>query len=66
MEQGIVTLYSEQKGLGFIRRDDGNEVLVERSSLDWPGFKALNPGDRVSFEVKQTPLGLRAERVKRV
>jgi CspA family cold shock protein len=65
LEQGVVSLYSEDKGFGFIRREDGKQVLVERSSLDWPGFKSLNPGDHVRFDVRETARGLRAENVKR-
>lgn len=66
MAQGIVDRYSEQKGLGFILRDDGEEVLVERASLDMPGYKTLTVGDRVAFEVEKHIRGLKARKVKRV
>ena len=64
MEKGVVIFYGEDKGFGFIRQDDEKEVLVERSSFDWPGFRTLNLGERISFDVRGTPLGLRAENVK--
>ena len=66
MEQGIVERYSEQKGFGFIIRDDGEEVLVERASLDMPGYKTLTVGDRVAFDVEKDIRGLKAKKVKRV
>lgn len=66
MEEGIVDRYSEQKGYGFITRDDGEEVLVDRASLDMPGYKTLTVGDRVAFEVEKDIRGLKAKKVKRV
>ena len=64
MAGGVVTRYSEDKGFGFTRQDDGKEVFVERTSLDMPGYKTLNIGDRVTFDVKQTIRGLKAENVR--
>jgi CspA family cold shock protein len=66
LEEGIVDRYSEQKGYGFITRDDGEEVLVERASLDMPGYKTLTVGDRVAFEVEENIRGLKAKKVKKV
>ena len=66
MAEGIVDRYSEEKGFGFIIRDDGEEVLVERASLDMPGYKTLTVGDRVEFEVEKDIRGLKAKKVKRV
>jgi CspA family cold shock protein len=66
LEEGIVDRYSEQKGYGFITRDDGEEVLVDRASLDMPGYKTLTVGDRVAFEVEKDIRGLKAKKVKRV
>jgi CspA family cold shock protein len=66
LERGIVDRYSEQKGYGFIVRDDGKEILVERESLDMPGYKTLTVGDRVAFEVEKHIRGLKARKVKRV
>jgi len=66
LAEGIVDRYSEEKGFGFIIRDDGEEVLVERASLDMPGYKTLTVGDRVEFEVEKDIRGLKAKKVKRV
>jgi CspA family cold shock protein len=64
--EGIVTKYSEDKGFGFIREETGKEILVERSSLEMPGYKYLNVGDRVRFEVKDSIRGPEAKSVKRL
>ena len=66
MAEGIVDRYSEEKGFGFIIRDDGEEVLVESADLDMPGYKTLTVGDRVEFEVEKNIRGLKAKKVKRV
>jgi CspA family cold shock protein len=66
LEEGTVDRYSEQKGYGFITRDDGEEVLVERASLEMPGYKTLTVGDRVAFEVEKNIRGLKAKKVKKV
>ena len=42
MAEGIVTEYSEDKGIGFIREETGTEIRVERSELEMPGYKYLN------------------------
>jgi CspA family cold shock protein len=66
LAEGIVDRYSEEKGFGFIIRDDGEEVSVERADLDMPGYKTLTVGDRVEFEVEKSIRGLKAKKVKRV
>ena len=65
MEHGIVDRYSEQKGFGYILQEDGQEILVERSSLNMPGYKTLIPGDRVIFEVKKSIRGRVAKNVEK-
>ena len=62
---GIVDAYSEDKGFGYITRDDGAVVFVERDAINMKGFKTLTPGDRVSFEVENTLKGLAAKSVKK-
>lgn len=64
MAEGIVDKYSEDKGYGLIRQDDGTEVFFERSSIEMVGYKTLTGGDRVSFEVKETVRGPEAKNVK--
>ncbi len=66
MTEGRVDKYSEQKGFGYIIDDKGNEVFVERSSIDLPGYKTLIPGERVKFEVKETIRGLEAKKVRKI
>jgi CspA family cold shock protein len=63
---GRVERYSEDKGFGYITRDDGTVVLVERDAINMEGFKTLTPGDQVSFDVESTLRGLAAKNVKKL
>lgn len=61
---GTVKWFNDQKGYGFIRPDDGGkDVFVHHSSIQMKGFKTLNEGDRVSYDVGNGPKGIQAERV---
>lgn len=60
MEQGTVKWFNTQKGFGFIQRDSGGDVFVHYKSIDGDGFKSLNEGEKVEFEVKETSKGLQA------
>jgi len=60
MAKGQVKWFNEQKGFGFISRNDGNDVFVHFSAIKRDGFKSLNEGDEVEFEVSQGPKGLQA------
>jgi len=64
--EGIVNSYSEQKGFGFITRDDGKEVSFYRSSIMMDGYRRLNGGDRVLFDVDETPLGPEAKNIRKI
>jgi len=64
--EGIVTMYREDKGIGFIREETGREIRVERNELEMPGYKYLNIGDRVRFELKDTVRGPEAKSVIRL
>lgn len=66
MPEGIVDRYSEDKGFGYIIQDDGKRVLVERSSIEMTGYKTLIPGERVTFEVKDSIRGPEAKHVKKL
>jgi CspA family cold shock protein len=63
MAKGRVKWFNEQKGFGFISRDDGNDVFVHFSAIKRDGFKSLDEGDEVEFEVSQGPKGLQATNV---
>jgi len=63
---GTVKWFSDPKGYGFIQREDGPDVFVHFSSILGEGFKTLQQGEPVQFEVSQGPKGLQARNVSRV
>lgn len=64
--QGVVKWFSAAKGYGFISRQDGvADVFVHFSAIQSDGFKTLEEGDRVTFDVAEGPKGLRAQNVAR-
>jgi CspA family cold shock protein len=63
MAKGRVKWFNESKGFGFISRGDGNDVFVHFSAIKRDGFKTLNEGDEVEFEVSKGPKGLQATEV---
>ncbi|HZY10843.1 MAG TPA: cold-shock protein [Bacteroidota bacterium] len=66
MEKGTVKWFNTAKGFGFIQRSTGEDVFVHYKSIDGDGFKTLNQGDSVEFEIEQGPKGLQAVKVKKV
>ncbi len=63
MATGTVKWFSAEKGYGFISRQDGDDVFVHFSAIQGEGYRNLNEGDPVEFEVTQGPKGLQAANV---
>ncbi|HDR16578.1 MAG TPA: cold-shock protein [Desulfobacteraceae bacterium] len=57
MADGIVKWFNEQKGFGFIEQENGPDVFVHHSGINAVGFKTLNEGDRVTFDLEQGKKG---------
>jgi cold shock protein len=62
-EQGTVKWFNASKGYGFITRQSGEDVFVHFSAIQAEGYKSLNEGQAVEFEVRKGPKGLQAENV---
>jgi cold shock protein len=65
MASGKVKWFNIKKGFGFISQETGPDVLVHHSSIMGKGFKVLQEGEIVSYEVVQSDTGLRAKNVQR-
>lgn len=63
MSKGTVKWFNESKGYGFLTREDGTDVFAHYSSIEGNGFKTLNEGDAVSFDVEQGDKGLKATNI---
>jgi len=62
-EQGTVKWFNNEKGYGFISRNSGDDVFVHHSAIQGGGFKSLNEGDNIEFDVAKGPKGLQAQNV---
>ena len=63
MEKGTVKWFNGTKGFGFISRPGGEDVFVHFKAINGGGYKNLNEGDQVEFEVEKGPKGLQATNV---
>jgi CspA family cold shock protein len=64
MEQGTVKWFNDAKGYGFLSRNSGEDVFVHFSAIQSSGFKSLQEGQAVQFDVVKGPKGLQAESVQ--
>jgi CspA family cold shock protein len=65
MEQGKVKWFNSEKGFGFIEREGGDDVFVHFSAIQSEGFKSLDEGQDVTFEVEQGQRGPQATNVRK-
>ncbi|ANC78568.1 MAG: cold shock protein CspC [Bacillota bacterium] len=65
MEQGTVKWFNAEKGFGFIERENGDDVFVHFSAIQSDGFKSLDEGQKVTFEVEQGARGAQAANVQK-
>ncbi len=66
MMKGTIKMFNKEKGFGFIRAEDGNDVFFHYSSLVMDGFKTVEQGEEVSFELEQSDRGLRAANIQKL
>ena len=66
MEKGTVKWFNGSKGYGFITREEGEDVFVHYNAIEGDGYKSLDEGDQVQFEVGQGPKGLQANNVSKI
>jgi CspA family cold shock protein len=63
MAKGTVKWFNDQKGYGFITSETGKDIFVHFSAIQDKGFKTLNEGEQVEFEINQGPKGEQASNV---
>ncbi|MED1782655.1 cold-shock protein [Brevibacillus porteri] len=66
MEQGTVKWFNAEKGFGFIEREGKEDVFVHFSAIQSEGFKSLDEGQKVTFDVEQGQRGPQATNVQKV
>ncbi len=66
MEKGTVKWFNGSKGYGFITRESGDDVFVHYKAIEGDGFKTLDEGDQVQFNVEEGAKGLQANNVTKI
>jgi CspA family cold shock protein len=66
MIEGTVKWFNDAKGFGFLSYEGGADVFVHHSEIRADGFRSLSEGDKVRFEIVQSPKGPRAANVSRI
>ena len=66
MANGVVKWFDAKKGFGFIEKEDGEDIFVHHSSINMSGFKTLDQGDSVTFDVGEGQRGPAAKDVKKI
>ena len=66
MPEGIVKWFSNRKGYGFIEKDEGGDLFVHHSAIQMEGFRTLEEGERVSFEIEDGDRGPSAKNVVKI
>ena len=65
-ESGVVKWFDVKKGYGFIKREEGSDVFVHFNAIQGEGYKTLDEGDQVEFEVNDGPKGPQAVNVTKL
>jgi len=66
MANGTVKWFNERKGYGFIEQEDGPDIFVHHSGINAAGFRTLQEGDRVTFDIEQGEKGPAAKNVTKI
>jgi len=66
MPEGTVKWFDARKGFGFIQQEEGEDVFVHHNEIQGEGYKSLNEGDKVTFDVEQGDKGLKAINVNKI